>query len=123
MIDRAARDRLIIKLFYTACCLLTDIVVLLMALAGRDPAEWTPSVGAVATVWMISLVVLVSIWGSLLVSRRPRSPPGPLRAIRAVFNFAAALGATLLLWLLLTQPITLMFRSGDPYRRWALLVA
>ena len=119
MRDPTNRDRLIVKLFYTACCLVTDLLALILALVPRDRGDWDPGAGGVLGICAVSLIVLLAIWGPHRRRRDPAARRRPLDALRWAFNLLAALAATLLLWLLLAQAIDLSFRQGDPYRRWA----
>lgn len=118
-------DRLIVKLFYTACCVWTGFRVLLHALVIGDPNSdrWDPNVVNVAYVYAITLFVLLPIWMPFVRRQYSSLPRSPLEALRTIWAFLAPFAATLILWISLGLPLTFLFSSTDDTRALALLVA
>jgi hypothetical protein len=120
-----SQDRLIVKLFYTACCVWAAVIMVALALLTRDPDSdrWDPSAANVATVYLLTLFVLLPIWMPFVRRQYSGLPRSPLEALRAIWAFFAPFAATLILWISLGLPLTFLFSSNDSTRALALLVA
>lgn len=123
MTERVARDRLIVKLFYTACCAWIGVILVPLALVTPDPDRWDPSAGNVATVYVLTLFVLLPIWMPLVRRRYSGLPRSPLEVLRTVYAFLAPFAATLILWFSMMLPIAFLFSSTGNTRLLAALVA
>lgn len=125
MRDRIAKDRLIVKLFYTACCVWTGVILVPLTLVTRDPSSdrWDPSAGNLATVYVLTLIVLLPIW--VLPVRRQYSglPRDVFEVPRIIWAFLAPFAATLILWFSLMLPLAFLFSSTDNTRLLAAMVA
>lgn len=99
MTDRTATDRLVIKLFYTACSIFGGILFwLIVGLA--DPRHLgDPSVLVVLGFAAAGVIVLYSVWVQPRQRERPR--PGTLIALRWL---AGRLAAVLMVWATLILP-------------------
>lgn len=125
MRDRIVRDRLIVKLFYTGCCVWTAFLVMLHALVIGDPNSdrWDPNVVNVAYVYAIAVFVILPVWAPLVRRQYSGLPRSPLEVVRIIWAFLAPFAATLVLWLSMGFPLTFLFSSSDSTRALALLVA
>lgn len=123
MTHRVTRDRLIIKIFYTACCALAGIILVPLGLATRDPDRWDPGVREVVSLYVIILVVLLPVWVPFARRHQSGAPLTPLGALRPIWGLVTLLAATMVLSFSLALPITFVFSVADWYRGAAVLVA
>lgn len=123
MRDQVARDRLIVKFFYTACCAWTGLFALPLALITDRPDSWDPSAANVASIAVITLFVLLPVWTPLFRRRHSGLPHSPLELLRAAYALLTPLAAVLMLWLSLMFPITFLFDSAGSDRLVAALAS
>ncbi len=123
MRDQVARDRLLIKLFYTACCAWTGLFALPLALITDRPDSWDPSAANVASIFVITVFVLLPIWTPLFRRRSSGLPRSPLEFLRVAYALLTPLAAALILWFSLMFPIAFLFDSTGSARLLAALAA
>lgn len=123
MRDRIVKDRLIVKLFYTACSIWAGIILVPLGLATRGPHRWDPGVREVASIYVIIFAVLLPVWVPFARRHQSGTPLTLLGAMRQIWGLITLLAATMVLWFSLALPITSVFSAADWYRAAALLVA
>jgi len=123
MRDQVARDRLIVRLFYTACCAWTGLFALPLALITDRPDSWDPSAANVASIFVITVFVLLPVWTPLFRRRHSGLPRSPLELLRGAYALLTPLAAALILWFSLMFPIAFLFDSTGDARLLAALSA